>query len=63
MKLCDHCKMPLDLHMGFDHKARRCLLAFDAIGLSLKFGADLARAVIREAKAWYAREHPGQDEE
>lgn len=56
MKLCDHCGMPLNIHLGFDHKAGTCLLASNAIDLALRFGPEKARRVIEDFNAWWAEQ-------
>lgn len=60
MTLCDHCNQPLDLHLGFNHGAGKCIIARGALDLTLKFGWERAKAVIEQASAWYAARQEAQ---
>lgn len=61
MELCESCQQPQALHLGYDHGKGKCLLAHDALSLSLKFGMDKATEVIRQAKAWYKEQELSRD--
>lgn len=44
---CDHCNAPRCLHVGFNHRESRCLLA-DAFFISVWYRDDSRRAALRE---------------
>ena len=55
LPLCDFCRQPLLLHVGFDHGKRRCLLAGDRLDLAIHHKQDLDE-VVRRLNEWSEHE-------
>jgi hypothetical protein len=53
--LCDFCRQPQMLHMGFDHGKGKCLLARSWIDLMLcpDMDADKARDIVKAVNEWH----------
>ena len=47
LTLCDHCGNSRELHVGFDHGKRKCILARDRLDLAIHHRGDLDDVVRR----------------
>jgi len=54
LTLCDFCEQPQEIHTGFDHGKRKCLLARDNIAMSLRYPQKKQRDdAIKRVNAFY----------
>ena len=55
LTLCDFCKQPKEIHTGFDHRERKCLVARDHISMTMRYPQKHERDdAIERVNAFYA---------
>lgn len=59
LKICDYCGEPLEVHVGFDHRNGKCLLAADALMLAIKFPNPEKRVAVILAVNEFRRTNGG----
>jgi hypothetical protein len=49
---CDGCGLPVEIHLGYDHGRRKCLVASSTLDLSLIYDRENCKAMLKRFADW-----------